>query len=52
MKPQYINSWKAWKSFAEHHNFDPYKQLDFSIDYGGGNSIDWEYTGDVPEKED
>lgn len=52
MKPTYIGKWSTWVKLSEHHNFDPYKELDFSIDKGGGNSIDWEYVGDTPKKED
>ena len=48
MKTLYIPDWKTWKSLAEHYDFDPYKKLDFSIDKGGGNSIDYEYVGSIP----
>jgi len=37
---------------GEHYDFDPYEQVDFGIDKGGGNSIDYEYVGDIPEKEE
>ena len=52
MKLTYITTWSTWVILSEFHNFDPYKELDFSPDRGGGNSIDYEYTGDVPEKEE
>ena len=52
MKLTYITTWSTWVILSEFHNFDPYKELDFSIDKGGGNSIDYEYTGDVPKREE
>jgi len=52
MKPTYIATWSTWVILSEFHNFDPYKELEFSIDMGGGNSKDYEFTGDVPGKED
>ena len=52
MKTRLITRWTKWVYFSELHNFDPYKQLDFSIDIGGGNTIDYEYSGDVPEREE
>ena len=51
MKTKLIATWSTWVLLSEYHNFDPYKELDFSIDKGGGNSIDYEYTGDVPKRE-
>ena len=52
MKPLYINTWERWVSLSEIHDFDPYGGHDFSIDCGGGNSVNYEYTGDIPEKEE
>lgn len=52
MKATIIATWSTWVLLSEYHNFDPYEQVDFSIDLGGGNSRDWEYVGDVPEKEE
>ena len=52
MKLTYITTWSTWVKLSENYNFDPYKEVEFSIDRGGGNSIDYEYTGDVPEKEE
>jgi len=52
MKITHITNFKTWKMMGEHYGFDPYEQVDFSIDKGGGNSIDYEYTGDIPEKEE
>ncbi len=51
LKTRCIATWPTWVKLSEHHNFDPYKELDFSIDKGGGNSINYEYIGDVPKKE-
>lgn len=52
MKPKLITNWSKWVYLSELHNFDPYKEIEFSIDKGGGNSIDYEYTGDVPKREE
>lgn len=51
-KTLYIPDWKTWESLGEHYDFDPYKEVEFSIDLGGGNSKDYEYVGDVPKKDD
>lgn len=53
MKITHITNFETWKKMGEHYGFDPYEQVDFSIDMGGGgNSIDYEFCGDLPEKED
>jgi len=52
MKITNITNFETWKMMGEHYDFDPYEQVDHSIDTGGGNSMDWEYTGDIPEKEE
>jgi len=51
MKPHYVTSWKLWKALGEEYGFDPYENVDFGLDIGGGNSIDYEFCGDPPEKE-
>lgn len=51
MKAIYIPDWKTWKSLAGYYDFDPYRKRNLSIDKGD-NSIDYEYTGSVPEKEE
>ena len=51
MKAIYITEWKRWKAMGELEGFDPYECKDYSIDLGGGNSVNWEYIGDIPEKE-
>ena len=48
----YLNDWEAWKELCEFYNFDPYEGVELSVDEGGGNSSDFEYIGDIPEKED
>lgn len=52
MKPHYVTSWKLWKEMGKHYGFDPYKEVDHSIDIGGGNSTDFEYVGTPPKKEE
>lgn len=52
MKPHYINNWKTWKRLCDYYNIDPYENFEFSIAGVDGNSTDFEYTGDIPEKEE
>jgi len=52
MKTTCITNWEQWKTMGEHYGFDPYEQVDHSIDWGGGNSMDYEFCGDVPNKEE
>lgn len=47
-----ICNWETWKELCEANDIDPYENVDFGIDKGGGNSEDFEYVGDFPEKED
>jgi len=47
-----ISSWQEWKELCEEYGINPYENADFGIDLGGGNSRDFEYVGDVPEKEE
>jgi len=51
MKITHITNFETWKMMGEHYGFDPHEQVDHSIDMGGGNSIDYEFCGDPPEKE-
>jgi len=51
MKPIYITNWQIWKELCWDWGIDPHENVDYSIDMGGGNSKNFEYTGDVPEKE-
>jgi hypothetical protein len=52
MKTKYITDWETWKKLCLQNNVDPYENVDFGIDEGGGNSMNWEYVGDVPDKEE
>lgn len=52
MKITHITNFETWKMMGEHYGFDPYEQVDFGIDKGGGNSIDYEFVGDIPEREE
>ena len=52
MKPYKINNWKEWTELCQYWGYDPYQVVEFGLDQGGGNSIDYEYTGEVPEKEE
>jgi len=46
------SDWEVWKEFCERHGEDPYKTYDIGFDLGGGDSEDYEYTGDIPEREE
>jgi len=52
MKTFYISKWEDWKELCEQNDIDPHETLEFGIDEGGGNSRDYEYIGDIPEKEE
>ena len=52
MATRYVSNWEDWKKLCEHYDFDPYKTVEFGLDEGGGNSTDFEYTGDIPKKEE
>jgi len=44
-----VPSWDDWKELADKYDFDPYEEIEFGLDAGGGDGYYWEYTGDVPE---
>jgi len=46
-----IYEWETWKELCEKNDIDPYENVDFGIDKGGGNSEDFVYVGEIPEKE-
>ena len=52
MSTHMITNWERWKELCAEHDVDPYEECEFGIDKGGGNSEDFEFIGDVPEKED
>lgn len=50
-----IYNWDEWNELCKHYNVDPHEYGDFSIggkQLSGGDTIDYEYIGDVPERED
>lgn len=47
----YIVEWREWEELCFEHGLNPLGQIEFGIDEGGGNSTDFEYIGDMPEKE-
>ena len=49
-KTYYITNWEEWKGLCTQNNIDPYNNVDFSVDLGGGDSYNFEYIGDFPEK--
>ena len=52
MKTKLIATWSTWVSLCESYDHDPYKTIEFGIDKGGGNSQWFEFTGDIPKKEE
>jgi len=48
----YINDWEEWKKICAELQTDPYEHVDCGIDLGGGYTFDFEYIGDIPEKEE
>ncbi len=52
MTVHYISYWETWKLFCEHYCYDPYKTVELGLGKGGGNTTDFEYVGDIPEKEE
>jgi len=54
-KIHYIVDWQEWQEFCREQLIDPYEYCDFSVgcrQITGGESIDFEYIGDYPEKEE
>jgi len=45
-----VNIWEAWVMICEEMGINPYKNVDIGVDMGGGESEDYEYVGDYPEK--
>ena len=51
-KLQLVSDWEAWVDLCDSYDEDPYKTIEFGVDCGGGNSMDYEYTGEIPEEEE
>jgi len=49
-KTHYIVNWGDWKELCEEHGINPYKEIELGFDLGGGDSEDFEFTGEVPEE--
>jgi len=50
-----IYDWGLWEELCRHYNINPRKYTDFSVgcrQITGGESLDYEYIGEVPEKEE
>ena len=53
MKNKYlITDWRVWEELCIYWEVDPHENLEHGEDMEGGDSFFWEYTGDVPEKEE
>lgn len=50
-----IYNWGLWQELCWQYNINPHKYVDFSIkaprQITGGNTIDYEYLGEVPKEE-
>lgn len=51
-KTNYINNWETWEELCAEWKIDPYEHVDYGEDLGGGNSRNYEYTGDTPKREE
>lgn len=51
-KTHYISDWEQWKKLCEYYGEDPHENVDLGFDLGGGKSRDFEYIGDIPEREE
>lgn len=51
-KLQLVNNWETWVDLCDSYDVNPYLNMEFGIDLGGGNSKDWEYVGEIPNKEE
>ena len=47
-----IFEWDSWVELCEEYGVDPWEVDDVSEDKGMGDSIDYEFYGDRPEKEE
>lgn len=45
-----IHEWWKWVEICAEADMDPYENVDLGYDIGGGDSIDYEYVGDMPER--
>jgi len=50
-KTHHIINWEDWKELCEKYEIDPYEEIEFGFDLGGGNSEDFEFIGEIPIKE-
>lgn len=49
-KTHSIYSWEEWKEFCEEYGINPREYCDYGFDLGGGDSIDFEFIGDIPKR--
>ena len=47
-----VIKWEDWKELADRYDFDPYEEIEFGIDKGRGDSEDFYYAGDIPQREE
>ena len=53
MTTHYIQKWEMWQELCWLQHENPHERVDLSVDLGGeGNTVEFEYTGDYPEKEE
>ena len=49
-KTMQVNDWLTWWNCCAESGVDP-QECGFSVDIGGGDTLDYEYTGEYPEVE-
>jgi len=51
-KEIHITNWETWEKLCAEYKADPYENVSLHRDLGGGNSMGYEFCGDIPEKEE
>lgn len=46
-----VYDWGLWKTICEEAGYDPHETVEIGEDIGGGDSVDYEFAGDIPERE-
>ena len=46
-----INDWDRWVELCSERDINPREEVEFGLDIGGGDSIDFEYIGEIPTED-
>ena len=49
-KKYYIKKWEVWVELCEDADLDPHDTTDFGRDLGGGECVEFIYSGEYPEE--